>query len=49
MVEAALGDPSCTPETISAIREIGERCGVPVRMKSDVLHYAEQASMVAVG
>ncbi|AJT62567.1 hypothetical protein T261_0878 [Streptomyces lydicus] len=28
VVEAALGDPSCTPETIAALREIGERrCG----------------------
>ncbi|MFE6821256.1 polyprenyl synthetase family protein [Streptomyces sp. NPDC057690] len=49
VVEAALGDPYCTPETIAAVREIGERCGVPVRMRADMRRYARQASAVAAG
>ncbi|MGW4913261.1 polyprenyl synthetase family protein [Streptomyces sp. NPDC004270] len=49
LVEAALGDPSCTPETIAAVREIGERRGVTVKMEADMRRHAEQASMVAAG
>ncbi|MFH0180324.1 polyprenyl synthetase family protein [Streptomyces cacaoi] len=49
VVEAALGDPSCTPETIAAIREIGERRGVTGRMQADMRRCAEQASAVAAG
>ncbi|MBA2811465.1 polyprenyl synthetase family protein [Streptomyces sp. KM273126] len=49
VVEAALGDPSCTPETTAAVREIGENRGVTVRMQADMRRYAEQASMVAAG
>ncbi|MFD9360003.1 polyprenyl synthetase family protein [Streptomyces sp. NPDC060031] len=49
VVEAALGDPSCTPETIDAVREIAERCGVTVRMQTDMRRCAEQASAVAAG
>ncbi len=48
-VEAALGDPSCTPETTAAVREIGERRGVPVRMRADMRRHAQQASEVAAG
>ncbi|MER5936441.1 polyprenyl synthetase family protein [Streptomyces sp. NPDC001928] len=48
-VEAALGDSSCTPETIAAIREIGERRGVADRMRTDMRHYAQQASAMAAG
>ncbi|MFE3144595.1 polyprenyl synthetase family protein [Streptomyces scopuliridis] len=49
VVQAALGDPSCTPETIAAVREIGENRGVTVRMQADMRRYAEQASTAAVG
>ncbi|MFE4968669.1 polyprenyl synthetase family protein [Streptomyces sp. NPDC056660] len=49
VVEAALGDPSCTPETVAAVREMGERRGVPGSMQADMRRYARQASAVAVG
>lgn len=49
VVEAALGDPSCTPQTIAAVREIGERRGVTVRVQADMRRYAQQASAVAAG
>ncbi|RAG84323.1 polyprenyl synthetase family protein [Streptacidiphilus pinicola] len=49
MVQAALGDRSCTPQSIAAIREIGERRGVPDRMQADMRRYAQQASAVAAG
>ncbi|MFE2965630.1 polyprenyl synthetase family protein [Streptomyces sp. NPDC059340] len=49
VVQAALGDPSCTPETIAAVREIAENRGVTVRMRADMRRYAEQASIVAAG
>ncbi|MBC3840784.1 polyprenyl synthetase family protein [Streptacidiphilus sp. 4-A2] len=49
LVRAALGDPSCTPQTVAAIREIGERRQVPDRMRADMRRYAEQASAVAAG
>jgi geranylgeranyl diphosphate synthase type I len=48
-VEAALGDASCTPETVAALREIGERHGVRVRMQADMRRYAQQASERAAG
>ncbi|GAB2713535.1 polyprenyl synthetase family protein [Kitasatospora kifunensis] len=49
VVEAALGDPACTSETIAAVREIGERCGVAERMRADMRRHAEQACLVAAG
>lgn len=49
VVEAALGDPSCTPRTVAAVREIAEHHGVPGRMEADMRRYAQQASAVAVG
>ncbi|MFI1766093.1 polyprenyl synthetase family protein [Streptomyces sp. NPDC020800] len=49
LVQAALGDPSCTPETLAAVREIGERRGVTGRMQADMQRYAQQASAVAAG
>ncbi|MFI5976151.1 polyprenyl synthetase family protein [Streptomyces sp. NPDC051452] len=49
VVEAALGDPSCSPETIAAIREIGERRGVTGGMQADMRRYAHQASAMAAG
>lgn len=47
VVESALGDASCTPETVAAVREIAERRGVPDRMRADMRRHAEQASLVA--
>lgn len=47
VLEAAYGDPSCTPESIAAVREIGERRGVRARLEADMRRYARQASAVA--
>ncbi|MGW7098815.1 polyprenyl synthetase family protein [Streptomyces sp. NPDC054838] len=49
LLEAAFGDPACAPETIAAVREIGERRGVPGKMQADMRHYARQASAVPAG
>ncbi|MDR6978382.1 geranylgeranyl diphosphate synthase type I [Streptomyces sp. 3330] len=49
VVERALGDPSCTPEAIAAVREIAQARGVPGRMRSDMRRYGGQASAVAAG
>ncbi|MER7695943.1 MULTISPECIES: polyprenyl synthetase family protein [unclassified Streptomyces] len=49
VVDAALGDASCTPETIAAVREIGERRGVADHLRADMHRYARQASAVAAG
>ncbi|PBC75676.1 geranylgeranyl diphosphate synthase type I [Streptomyces sp. TLI_235] len=48
-VEAALGNPSCTAETIAAVRETAERRGVPGMMEADMHRCAERASAVAAG
>ncbi|WMD06325.1 polyprenyl synthetase family protein [Streptomyces sp. FXY-T5] len=47
VLEAAFGDPFCTPETIAAVREIGESRGVRARLEADMRRYARQASAVA--
>ncbi|MFE9727322.1 polyprenyl synthetase family protein [Streptomyces sp. NPDC005794] len=49
VVEGALGDASCTPGTIAAVREIGEHRGVADHMRADMRRCAQQASAVAVG
>ncbi|CAM5552452.1 Polyprenyl synthetase family protein OS=Streptomyces tendae OX=1932 GN=GUR47_05620 PE=3 SV=1 [Streptomyces tendae] len=49
LVQRALGDPACTPETIAAVRAIGERTGVAERMRADMRQYAERARLVAAG
>jgi geranylgeranyl diphosphate synthase type I len=49
VVEGALGDASCTPETIAAVREIAERRGVAEHMRAEMRRYAQQASVVAAG
>ncbi|MDG9723123.1 MULTISPECIES: polyprenyl synthetase family protein [unclassified Streptomyces] len=49
VVAEALGNPSCTPRTVAAVREIGERRGVADRMRADMREYAEQARLVAEG
>ncbi|MFF9691151.1 polyprenyl synthetase family protein [Streptomyces sp. NPDC014623] len=49
VVEGALGDASCTPEAIAAVREIGEHRGVADYMRADMRRYAQQASAVAAG
>ncbi|WP_217140298.1 polyprenyl synthetase family protein [Streptomyces sp. AC627_RSS907] len=49
VVEAALGDPACPPETVAEVRGIGERHGVPALMREDMRRYAEQARLVAAG
>ena len=42
-VESALGDASCTPETITTIREIGLRCGAEQKLRDDMRRYAALA------
>ncbi|MYR44912.1 polyprenyl synthetase family protein [Streptomyces sp. SID5910] len=49
LVERALGDPACTPDTVAAVREAGERHGVADLMRADMRRYAEQAGRVAAG
>ncbi|MFE9702991.1 polyprenyl synthetase family protein [Streptomyces sp. NPDC005930] len=49
LVQRALGDPACTPETVAAVRAIGERTGVAERMRADMRQYAERARLVAAG
>ncbi|GAA2574205.1 MULTISPECIES: polyprenyl synthetase family protein [Streptomyces] len=46
-VKEALGHRACTQETIAEIRAIGERAGVPDRMRAEMRQYAEQARQVA--
>ncbi|MGG8410150.1 polyprenyl synthetase family protein [Streptomyces sp. 12297] len=47
MVEAALGDGACSPETIDTIREIALRRGVQKKIREDVQHYAQLAAAEA--
>ncbi|MFE2050480.1 polyprenyl synthetase family protein [Streptomyces sp. NPDC059459] len=49
LVEAALGDRACTPETVAAVREIGERRGVASLMRAEMRRHAERAGLVAAG
>ncbi|MFD5451028.1 polyprenyl synthetase family protein [Streptomyces sp. NPDC127100] len=49
VVAEALGDPDCTPRTVAAVREIGERHGVADGMRADMRRCAEQAALVASG
>ncbi|MEU0850986.1 polyprenyl synthetase family protein [Streptomyces flaveolus] len=49
LVEKALGNPACTPDTVAEIREIGERRGVADLMRADMRRYAGQAARVAAG
>ncbi|MFG2577037.1 polyprenyl synthetase family protein [Streptomyces sp. NPDC048481] len=47
VVEAALGDRSCTPETVAVVREIAESSGAADRMRADMRRHAEQARALA--
>ncbi len=49
VVESALGDGTCTEQTVSAVREIGHRHGVDRRLRADLRRYAEQAAAEAAG
>ncbi|MGW3209271.1 polyprenyl synthetase family protein [Streptomyces sp. NPDC001135] len=49
VLQAALSDPSCPPEAVAMVREIGERRGVTGRMQADMHRYAREASAVAAG
>ncbi|MBQ0826389.1 polyprenyl synthetase family protein [Streptomyces tagetis] len=49
VVEDALGDPHCTPETVAAVREIGERLGVGAAMEREMRRHAERARALAAG
>ncbi|MEU7409826.1 polyprenyl synthetase family protein [Streptomyces sp. NPDC042638] len=46
-VEAALGDPDCTPQTVDRIRDIAYRHEVHHRLQSAIDRYAEAASAEA--
>ncbi|MFI8946459.1 polyprenyl synthetase family protein [Streptomyces sp. NPDC053750] len=48
-VEAALGNPSCTPDTIAEIRAIGERNDVAALLEADMRRHADRARQVAEG
>lgn len=48
-VEAALGDPSCTPDAIAEIRAIGERNDVAALLEADMRRHADRARLVAEG
>ncbi|WP_329416306.1 polyprenyl synthetase family protein [Streptomyces sp. NBC_00704] len=47
VVEAALGDRSCTPETVAVVREIAESSGAADRMRADMRRHAERARALA--
>ncbi|ANB04042.1 polyprenyl synthetase [Streptomyces ambofaciens] len=47
VVEAALGAPSCTPQTVAAVREIAVSRGVEQKLRADMRRYAELASAEA--
>ncbi|MFD3657642.1 polyprenyl synthetase family protein [Streptomyces sp. NPDC058620] len=49
VVESALGDSSCTPQTVAAVREIASSCGVEQKLRADIQRYAELASAEAAG
>ncbi|MFM9700397.1 polyprenyl synthetase family protein [Streptomyces europaeiscabiei] len=49
VVESALGDSSCTPETVAAVREIATNCGVEQKLRADMRRYAQLASAEAAG
>ncbi|MCQ9129662.1 polyprenyl synthetase family protein [Streptomyces hilarionis] len=49
VVEAALGDRSCTPRTVTAVREIAESSGAADRMRADMRRHAEEARALATG
>ncbi|WP_031081343.1 polyprenyl synthetase family protein [Streptomyces sp. NRRL WC-3549] len=49
VVESALGDPSCTPEAVDAVREMGERHGVAESARAEMRRCAEEASLLAAG
>ncbi|MFG2157680.1 polyprenyl synthetase family protein [Streptomyces olivaceus] len=48
-VEQALGDRSGTPETVAAIRAMGERHGVADALEADMRRCAAQARQLALG
>ncbi|WP_228923912.1 polyprenyl synthetase family protein [Streptomyces sp. DH7] len=47
VVEAALGNSSCTPETVATVREIATSQGVEQKLRADMRRYAELASAEA--
>ncbi|MEX2980828.1 polyprenyl synthetase family protein [Streptomyces sp. C36] len=47
VVESALGDPGCAPETVDRIRDIARRRGVEDGLRSAMRHHAEAASAAA--
>ncbi|WP_432042454.1 polyprenyl synthetase family protein [Streptomyces cadmiisoli] len=49
MVESALGNSSCSPQTVAAVREIATSRGVEQKLRSDMRRYAELASAEAAG
>lgn len=44
VVDAALADPGCPPETVRQVRDIARRCGVDAQVRTDIRRVAEQTS-----
>ncbi|MFF2808022.1 polyprenyl synthetase family protein [Streptomyces sp. NPDC058000] len=49
VVEAVLGDPNCTPDSVERVRNIARRQGTDVRLRADLSRYAERAATEASG
>ncbi|MBH1937561.1 polyprenyl synthetase family protein [Streptomyces sp. AV19] len=49
VVESALGDPHCTPETVERVRDIARRQGTDARLRADLRGHAERAAAEAAG
>ncbi|MGW6869092.1 polyprenyl synthetase family protein [Streptomyces sp. NPDC054901] len=49
VVEAALGDPGCSADTVEAVRDIGRRCGAEERLRAGIERHAVRAATEAAG
>ncbi|MET9604269.1 polyprenyl synthetase family protein [Streptomyces sp. NPDC006512] len=49
VVEAALGDPDCSADTVGAVRDIGRRRGAEDRLRAGIRRHAALASAEAAG
>ncbi|MEU8977053.1 polyprenyl synthetase family protein [Streptomyces sp. NPDC058251] len=49
LVESALDNGVCTPQTIAAVREIGHSCGAERKLRADMRRYADLAAAEAAG
>ncbi|MEV7617741.1 polyprenyl synthetase family protein [Streptomyces sp. NPDC089799] len=49
LVESALAESGCTPETVARIQDLARRHGVDERLRGDIRRSAEEAAAVAAG